>query len=66
MLDCPESGQLGTGMKKLTMPEHVRHLTMPTPSGIFIGLVPNKILMDVGMPIPALVSSMLMPSYVIK
>ncbi len=36
MLDCPESGQPSTGMKKLTMPEHVRHRTMTTPSGIFL------------------------------
>ncbi len=44
------------------MPEQVRYRTKPTQSGIFLGQYRNKI-MDAGMPMPALVSSMPMPSY---
>jgi hypothetical protein len=50
------------GMKKLTMPEQVRYWTKPMQSGIFLVLYRYKI-MDAGMPMPALVSSMPMPSY---
>jgi hypothetical protein len=47
MPDCPASGQSGTGLKKLTMPEQVQYRTK---------------IRDAGMPMPALVSSMPMPS----
>jgi hypothetical protein len=62
MPDNPASGWSGTGMKKLTMPEQVWYRTKPMQSGIFLVRYRNKI-MDVGMPMPALVSSMPMPSY---
>ncbi len=48
--------------KKLTMPEQVRYRTKLTQSGIFLVQYRTKI-RDAGMPMPALVSSMLMPSY---
>jgi hypothetical protein len=59
MPDCPASG---TGLKKLTMPEHVQYRTKLTQSGIFLVRYRTKI-RDDGLPMPALVSSMLMPSY---
>ncbi len=48
--------------KKLTMPEQVRYRTKLTQSGIFLVRYWTKI-RDAGMPMPALVSSMPMPSY---
>ncbi len=48
--------------KKLTMPEQVRYRTKLTQSGIFLVRYRTKI-QDAGMPMPALVSSMPMPSY---
>jgi hypothetical protein len=62
MPDCPASSQSGTGLKKLTMPEQVRYRTKLTQSGIFLVRYRTKI-QDAGMPMPALVSSMPMPSY---
>ncbi len=63
MLDCPASSQSGTGLKKkLTMPEQVRYRTKLTQSGIFIVRYRTKV-RDAGMPMPASVSSMPMPSY---
>jgi hypothetical protein len=44
------------------MPEQVRYRNKRTSSGIFLVWYRNKI-MDAGMPMPALVSSMPMPSY---
>jgi hypothetical protein len=44
------------------MLEQVRHWTKPTQSGIFFVWHQNKI-MDAGMSMPLLVSSMPMPSY---
>jgi hypothetical protein len=44
------------------MPEQVRYRTKPAQSGISLVQYRNKI-MDAGMPMPALVSSMPMPSY---
>ncbi len=49
MPDRPASSQSGTRLKKLTMPEQVQYQTK---------------IRDAGMPMPALVSSMPMPSYV--
>ncbi len=48
--------------KKLTMPEQVRYRTKLTQSGIFLVRYRTKI-RDTGMQMPALVSSMPMPSY---
>jgi hypothetical protein len=48
--------------KNLTMPEQVQYRTKRTQSGIFIVRYWTKI-RDAGMPMPALVSSMPMPSY---
>ncbi len=48
--------------KKLMMPEQARYWTKVTQSGIFLVRYRTKI-RDAGMPMPALVSSMLMPSY---
>jgi hypothetical protein len=62
MLDCPASGQSGTGLKKLTMPEQVRYRTKLTQSGIFLVWYQTKI-RDAGMPMPAVVSSMPMRIY---
>jgi hypothetical protein len=62
MLDCLASSQSGTGMKKLTMPELFRYRTNPTQSGIFLVWYRTK-LMDIGMPMLALVFLMPMPSY---
>ncbi len=62
MPDCPASGQSGTGLKKLTMLKQVRYRTKLTQSGIFLVQYLTKI-RDAGMPMPALVSSMPMPSY---
>jgi hypothetical protein len=49
--------------KKLTMPEQVRYWTKPTQSGIFCVRYRTKIL-DAGMPMPVLVCSIPMPSYI--
>jgi hypothetical protein len=57
VLDC-----LVPDWKKLTMPEQVRYRTKLTQSGIFLVWYRTKI-RDAGMPMPPLVSSMLMPSY---
>ncbi len=62
MPDCPASGQSGTGLKKTKMPKPVRYQTKLTQSGIFLVRYQTKI-RDAGMPMPALVSSMPMPSY---
>ncbi len=62
MPDRPASNQSGTGLKKLTMPEQVRYRTKLTQTGIFLVQYRTKI-RDAGMPMPALVSSMPMPSY---
>ena len=62
MPDCPASGQSSTGLKKLTMLKQVRYRTKLTQSGIFLVRYRTKI-RDAGMPMPALVSSMPMPSY---
>jgi hypothetical protein len=62
MPDYPACGRSGTGMKKIMMPEQIRYRTKPMQSGIFLVRYRNKI-MDAGIPMPALVSSMLMPSY---
>ncbi len=63
MSDCPASDQSGTRMKKLTMLGQVRYLTKPRQSSNF--LVQYRIeIIDAGMPMPALVSWMPMPSYV--
>jgi hypothetical protein len=48
--------------KKITMPEQVRYRTKLTQSGIFLVRYRTKI-RHAGMPMPALVSSMPMPSY---
>jgi hypothetical protein len=61
MPDCLASGQSSTGMKK-TMPERVRYRTKLTQSGFFKVWYWTK-LRDAGMPMPALVSSIPMPSY---
>ncbi len=62
MPDCLASDQSGTGLKKLTMPGIVQYRTKPRQSGIFLVRYRTKII-DAGMPMPALVSSMPMPSY---
>ncbi len=51
--------------KKLTIPEQVRYQTNLTQSGIFLVRYRTKI-RDAGMPMPALVFSMLMHSYAQK
>jgi hypothetical protein len=63
MPDCPASGQFGTRLKQLTMPEQVRYRTKLNQSGIFLVRYRTKI-HNAGMPMPALVYSMPMPSYV--
>jgi hypothetical protein len=65
MPDCPASNQSATGMKKLTMLGQVRYRTKPRQSGIFIVRYRTEII-DAGMPMPALVSWMPMPSYAKK
>ncbi len=62
MPDCLASGQSGTGLKKLTMPKPVWYRTKLRQSGIFLVRYWTKI-RDAGMPMPALVSSIPMPSY---
>ncbi len=62
MPDRPASSQSGTGLKKLMMPEQVRYQTKLTQSGIFLVRYRTKI-RDAGMPTPALVFWMPMPSY---
>ncbi len=62
MPDRPASSQSGTGLKKLTMPEQVRYRTKLTQSGIFLVRYRTTI-RDAGMPMPALVFWMPMPSY---
>jgi hypothetical protein len=56
------SDQSGTRMKKLTMTGQVRYQTKPSQSGIFLVQYRTEII-DAGMPMPALVSWMPMPSY---
>ncbi len=51
--------------KKLVMPEQVQYRTKLTQSGIFLVRFQTKI-RYAGMPIPALVSSMPIPSYVYR
>jgi hypothetical protein len=60
----PASDQSGTGMKKLAMPGMVRNQTKPRQSGNFLVWYRTEII-DARMPMPALVSSMPMPSYAI-
>jgi hypothetical protein len=48
--------------KKLTMPGPIRYRTKPAQSGISLVRYRNEI-MDAGIPMPALLSSMPMPSY---
>jgi hypothetical protein len=62
MPDCPASDQSGTGMKKLIMPGMIWYRTKPRQSGIFLVQYRTEII-DAGMPMLALVSSMPMPSY---
>jgi hypothetical protein len=59
---CPASDQSGTGLEKLTLLGIVRYRTKPRQSGIFLVWYRTEII-DAGMPMPALVSSMPMPSY---
>jgi hypothetical protein len=49
--------------KKLTMPELVRYRTKLMQSGIFFIPVYRTEIIDAGIPMPALISSMPMPSY---
>ncbi len=63
MPDRLASSQSGTGLKKLTMPEQVRYRTKLTQSSIILVRYRTKI-WDAGMPMPALVFWMPMPSYV--
>jgi hypothetical protein len=65
MPDCPAFDQSGTGMKKLKMPGMVQYRTKPRQSGIFLVRYQTEII-DAGMPMPSLVSSMPMPSYAKK
>ncbi len=65
MPDRPASSQSGTRLKKLTMPEQVWYRTKLTQSGIFLVRYQTKI-RDAGIPMPAFVSSMPMPSYARK
>ncbi len=60
MPDYPVSSQSGTN--KLTMTELVRYRTKPMQSGIFLVRYRTE-LVDAGMPMPALVFLMPMPSY---
>ncbi len=62
MPDCPAFIQSGTGMKKPNNARTGPGLDKLTQSGIFLVQYRTKI-QDAGMPMPALVSSMLMPSY---
>jgi hypothetical protein len=62
MPDCLANDQSGTGLKKLTMPGIIRYRTKPRQSGIFLVQYRTEII-DAGMPMPALVSLMPMPSY---
>jgi hypothetical protein len=59
---CPASDQSGTGLEKLTMPGIVQYRTKPRQSGIFLVRYRTEII-DAGMPMPALVSSMSMLSF---
>ncbi len=59
MPDFPVSSQSGTGIKKLPMPELVRYWTKPTQYTVRY----RTELADAGMPMPALVFLMPMPSY---
>jgi hypothetical protein len=62
MLNCSASDQSGTGLKKITMPGLVRYRTKPRQFGIILVRYRTGII-NAGMPMPALVSSMPMPSY---
>ncbi len=62
MSDCPASDQPSTRMKKLTMPGMVWYRTKSRQSGIFLVRYRTEKI-DAGMPMPALVFSMPMPSY---
>jgi hypothetical protein len=62
MRECPASDQSGTGIKKLMMLGQVRYRIKPRQSGIFLVRYRTDII-DAGMPMPALVSRMPMPSY---
>jgi hypothetical protein len=61
MPNRPASSQSSTGLKKLMIPEQVRYRTKLTQPGIFVVRYRTKI-RDAGMPMPALVFSMPMPS----
>ncbi len=62
MPDCPASSQSGTGMKKLTMLELVLCRTKPMQSGICLVRYRTEFT-DAGMPMPALVFWIPIPSY---
>jgi hypothetical protein len=62
MPDRPASGQSGTGLKKITMPEQAWYRTRLTQFRIFLVRYQTKI-RHAGMLMPALVSSKPMPSY---
>jgi hypothetical protein len=62
MPDCPASDQSGTEIKKLMMPGQFRYQTKPRQSGIFSVWYQTDYI-DAGMPMPALVFWMPMPSY---
>jgi hypothetical protein len=64
MPDHLASGQSCTGLKKLTMAELVQYWTKKIQFGMVLVWYGTKI-WDAGMPMPALVSSMPMPSYAI-
>jgi hypothetical protein len=63
MPDCPAFGQPGTGVRKKTNDVGpIMYQTKPTQSGIYFVLHWTA-MMQARMPMPTLVSSMLMPSY---
>jgi hypothetical protein len=64
MPDSPASDQSGTKMKTLAMSGMVRYRTKLRQSGNFLVWYRTEII-DAGMPMPAVVSSMPMPSYAI-
>jgi hypothetical protein len=63
MLECPASDQSGTGMKKINDAGPVRYRLKLMKSDIILVQYRTEI-MNARMPMPALVCSMLMPSYV--
>ncbi len=65
MPNCPAYDQSGTRLKKLTMLGLVWYQTKPRQSAIFLVRYRTGII-TAGMPMPALVSSMPMPSYALN